>query len=243
MSAPAWGVLLTALLVGWVVLDGAVQGVGASLLRPGRTREERRLLLAAVGPLLLPGEVWLIAAAGVLLGAFPHAESELAAAGYPAVVALIASWAVRDAGFWLRSRRTSVAWRRRWDRAIVVSSTLLSASFGALLGVAWGNAAAAVGLAVVAIVLTGVHGRAVAARRLGMTARLPLWLTSGAVAAPVVVTVAVAWPHLMDGAVSQEALHGLGIMILAALPALLLAQGAAWWMVARRLGPKDVVFF
>lgn len=243
MTAQGWAVLLTALLVGWAVIDGAVQGVGASLLRPGRTSDERRLLLAAVGPLLLPGEVWLIAAAGVLVGAFPHAESQLAAAGYPAVVALVGSWAVRDAGFWLRSRRSSAAWRLRWDRAIVVASLLLAASWGALLGVAWGSVWAAVGLGAVAVALTGVHGRAVAARRLGATARLPLWLTAGAVAAPVVATAAVAWPHLMAGAVSPQALHGLGVMVLAALPALLLAQGAAWWTVARRMGPKDVVFF
>ncbi|WP_164545189.1 cytochrome d ubiquinol oxidase subunit II [Antribacter gilvus] len=242
MTAAVWGVLLTVLLAGWALLDGAVQGTGAAL-GSAPTGAERRVRLAAVGPLLLAGEVWLVAAAGVLVGAFPHAESALAAAGYPVLVALVASWAARDAGLWLRSRRASAVWRSAWDRVIVVASTVLSAAFGALLGVVWGSVWAAAGLAVTFVLLVRLHGAAVVARRLGTTARAPLWLTSVAVLSPVLVTVVAAWPALMHGAVSVSALAALGGIVLAALPALVVVQVAAWWLVARPLGRRDVVFF
>jgi cytochrome bd-type quinol oxidase subunit 2 len=138
VNAVGWGAFLAALLTGWALLDGAVQG-GAQLARgiAGRDDPRRRTVLAAIGPYLLLGEVWLVAAAGVLLAAFGHVEAELWAAGYPLVVALLIAWVVRDAALWLRSRLSAPRWRAAWDRALEAASLALPAAFGALLGVAW----------------------------------------------------------------------------------------------------------
>ncbi|GAB3171224.1 hypothetical protein GCM10027059_39120 [Myceligenerans halotolerans] len=238
----AWGILLIVLLTGWSVLDGAVQGAGATNLG-ARGGAARRVRLAAVGPLLLPGEVWLVAGAGVLLGAFPHAEAELLRAGYASAIALIASWALRDAALWLRSRRPGRAWRTVWDRLLAGASTLLAAAWGALLGAAWGSVIAAVVLAVWNVVATRLHGRALVARRLGEPSRLGLWTTSAVVAAPVLVTAVVAWPQLMAGTVGNGPSAALGGVVIALLPVLGIAQWFAWRLMIRPLGPRDVMFF
>jgi len=129
-----WAVLLVGSLAGWAVLDGMNQGLGATLRRVGRTPGERRTVLTALGPFLLAGEVWLIAAAGVLVAGFPALERDLWFVAYPLVVALLASWVLRDAGVWLRSRRPGALWRAGWERVIVVASVTLPLAAGALLG-------------------------------------------------------------------------------------------------------------
>lgn len=251
MNATAWAVLLTVLLVGWVVLDGAVQGACATLLQEqgpdGKERRRpparRRMVLGAVGPLLLPGEVWLVAALGVLIGVFPHAEADLLAVGYPVAIVLVGSWALRDAGIWLRSRRRGNVWRDVWDVVLVVASIALAGSWGALLGIAWGSGLAALALGVAAVVVTRLHGDAVVAWRLRRTGVLPVLVTSVMVAAPVVGTAIAAWPRLVGGAVSEEALAALGVVALVVLPLVLAVQVAAWWLVSRPLDRRDTLFF
>ncbi|MFD6133819.1 cytochrome d ubiquinol oxidase subunit II [Isoptericola sp. NPDC060257] len=185
MNALGWGLLLAVLLAGWAALDGAVQG-GVPLVRAlgGRDDARRRTVLATVAPFLLLGEVWLVAAAGMLLAAFGHVEATLWAAGYPFVVALLVAWVVRDAALWLRSRLPSPVWRRGWDAVGQAASLALPAAFGALSGVAWvrfsvvgpqadgGSGAAqalALGLPVVtaglAVATARVHGGLVVAAR------------------------------------------------------------------------------
>ena len=117
-----WTVLLVGAFAGWAVLDGMNQGLGATLRQVGRTPGERRTVLTALGPFLLAGEVWLIAAAGVLLAGFPDLERDLWFVAYPLVIALLVTWVLRDAGVWLRSRRPGVRWRAGWERVVVVAS-------------------------------------------------------------------------------------------------------------------------
>ncbi|WP_423463536.1 cytochrome d ubiquinol oxidase subunit II [Promicromonospora sp. MS192] len=206
-TAAVWGVLLTVLLVAWVVLDGAVQGVGATLLRErGKDGSDRRraparrsTVLAAVGPLRLPGEASLVAAALVLVLAFPQAASDLMRVAYPLVVALAGSCVVRDAVLWLRGRRPGQVWHDVWEAVLVVASIVLAGSWGALLGVAWGNGLAALGLAVVAVVVTRLHGDAVVVWRLRRTTPLPVIVTAVMIAAPVVGTAVAAWSRFGGG--------------------------------------------
>ena len=62
-----WGLL-------WAVFfmtDGFDFGVGTLYPFLGRTEEEKRTMIAAIGPLWDGNEVWLIAAGGVTFAAFP----------------------------------------------------------------------------------------------------------------------------------------------------------------------------
>lgn len=129
-----WLLALGLMLTGWSVLDGANLGLGMSLRRMGRTGPERRLLLTALGPFLLGGEVWLVAAAGLLLGAFPALEKDLLGAYYPLIVGLVVAWVLRDIGVWFRSRRPSTAWQGGWEAVVVGASTVLAFAWGLLLG-------------------------------------------------------------------------------------------------------------
>lgn len=131
-----WTLLLVGALAGWAVLDGMNQGLGATLRQVGRTPGERRTVLTALGPFLLAGEVWLVAAAGVLLAGFHDLERDLLGVAYPLVVALLVTWVLRDAGVWLRSRRPGVRWRAGWERVIVLASVGLPLTAGGLLGTA-----------------------------------------------------------------------------------------------------------
>ncbi|PFG44729.1 cytochrome bd-I ubiquinol oxidase subunit 2 apoprotein [Isoptericola jiangsuensis] len=144
MNAAGWGLLLAGLLTGWVLVDGAAQGalqlsrtVTGGAPDPTTRDRYRRTVLGTVGPLLLLGEVWLVAAAGVLVGAFWEVESALWARGYPLVVALLVAWVVRDAAVWLRSRLPGARGRAAWDVAAQVAGVALPAAAGALLGTAW----------------------------------------------------------------------------------------------------------
>src|SRR3954471_19605129 len=66
-----WFAIISAMLALYAVLDGFDFGVGAIHRLVARTDEERRAVLAAIGPVWDGNEVWLIAAAGVLFMAFP----------------------------------------------------------------------------------------------------------------------------------------------------------------------------
>lgn len=129
-----WLCVLGLMLGGWFVLDGANLGLGMSLRRIGRSGPERRMLLTGLGPYLLGGEVWLVAAAGLLIGVFPGLEKDLFYAYYPLVVAFVTAWVLRDIGVWFRSRRSTAAWRDRWERVVIAASTVFAFVWGMLLG-------------------------------------------------------------------------------------------------------------
>lgn len=251
MNAAAWAVLLTVLVAGWVVLDGPVQGAGATLLQErdedggDRRRDpaQRRVVLAAVSPLLAAGGVWLAAALAVLVGVFPHAGADLLRAGYPVAITLVVAWALRGAGIWLRGRRPGPLLRDTCDVVLVTASIVLAASWGALLGVAWGSGLAALALGIVAVVVSRLHGAAVVAWRLRRTGVLPVVVTTVLIAAPVVATAVAAWPRVVEGGIPAAAMAPLGIAALVVLPVLLALQVIAWRLVSRPLGEGDVLSF
>lgn len=64
--ATLWFCLVGLLLAGYVVLDGFDLGAGIVHLVVARTEDERRSVLASIGPVWDGNEVWLIAAGGTL---------------------------------------------------------------------------------------------------------------------------------------------------------------------------------
>ncbi|MFJ8576922.1 cytochrome d ubiquinol oxidase subunit II [Micromonospora sp. NPDC093277] len=127
----AWYALLGLFFATYLVLGGYDYGVGLLLARRATAP---RAALTAVGPFFLGNEVWLVAAVGILFGAFPLLEGELLAGFYPAVLGALAGVVLVTAGVQLRSRPRTEAARAAWDRVVVAGSTLAVLGWGALLG-------------------------------------------------------------------------------------------------------------
>ncbi|GAA1839344.1 cytochrome d ubiquinol oxidase subunit II [Asanoa iriomotensis] len=129
----AWFALLGLFFATYLVLGGYDYGVGL-LLSAERSDTERRAALTAVGPFFLGNEVWLVAALGILFGAFPRLEGELLHGYYPAVVAALVGVVLVTVAVQLRGRPAGAAARARWDRAVIAGSVLAALGWGALFG-------------------------------------------------------------------------------------------------------------
>src|SRR5437899_12789953 len=66
-----WFCLVAIMIAVYVLLDGFDLGAGAIHLLAAKTEEERRQILASIGPVWDGNEVWLLAAGGTLYFAFP----------------------------------------------------------------------------------------------------------------------------------------------------------------------------
>jgi len=165
--------LLGFFTVGYFLLAGADIGVGMALPYLGRGGAERRVVIAAIAPFFLGNEVWLVGTAGILAGGFPVLEGKLLTGLFPAVVALLAGWIVRDMGLWLRGRVAARLWHRLCDGAITAGSWTVALSWGWMLtGLLNGTADHVLtgpGAVLAAVVVAGLflaHGLAFAALRL-----------------------------------------------------------------------------
>lgn len=177
MQTTFWLVVLGVFLAGYLVLEGADFGAGVFLAVHGRRDEAGRdLTVRAIAPFFLANEVWLVAAIGVVVGAFPALDSTVVARLYPAFGLILVAWLVRDAGLWFR-RHGGAAWRWRWDVAIAVASALLPFGWGVVIGdiAAPGGAVFGLGPVLCGLALAGfcvLHGTAYLGLRLGPTVGL-----------------------------------------------------------------------
>jgi cytochrome bd ubiquinol oxidase subunit II len=191
-----WYLGLAGLFAVYFVLGGYDYGVGMLLPRAGADAG-RRAALGALGPFFLGNEVWLVAAVGVLFGAFPRLEGDLLSGSYPAVAVALAGVIAVTAAVQLRSRPTRLGTRYAWDGVIMVASALAAGGWGAVLGGLLAPPLAVVG-GVATVTLAAAHGAAflalrlppdLAARFARMTRRL-IPLALAAVGAAIVVAVA-----------------------------------------------------
>lgn len=147
----AWLALLGLLLAGYFVLGGYDYGVqmlhpflgdrgdrgGEEKTAKEKEAEEltgRNPALDAIAPFFLGNEVWLVAFAGVLFGAFPHLEGTLLSGLYPLIVAILVGLVLGNAAVQLRRRSHSVRGRRWWDSLIVLGGALPAVCWGLVVG-------------------------------------------------------------------------------------------------------------
>ncbi|WP_299443962.1 cytochrome d ubiquinol oxidase subunit II [uncultured Phycicoccus sp.] len=136
-----WFGLIGLLWAGYLVLEGFDFGVGALLPALGSgddaedTEKRRRVMLTTIGPHWDGNEVWLLTAGGATFAAFPEWYATMFSAFYLPLLLLLVALIVRNMGFEYRHKRDDVAWRRRWDLAIIGGS--VAAPF--LVGVALTN--------------------------------------------------------------------------------------------------------
>ncbi len=134
-----WFIVIGVLWVGYLVLEGFDFGVGMLLPILGRGTDpddsdrRRRVLINTIGPVWDGNEVWVLTAGGAMFAAFPHWYATLFSGFYLPLLLILVALIVRNLGFDYRGKRDSVAWRRGWDRAIVIGSALPALLWGVAL--------------------------------------------------------------------------------------------------------------
>ncbi|POX52025.1 cytochrome d ubiquinol oxidase subunit II [Streptomyces sp. Ru71] len=246
-----WLALLGLLLAGYFVLGG--YDYGAQMLHPflrgGHDDEDGAdsPALDAIAPFFLGNEVWLVAFAGVMFGAFPHLEGTLLAGLYPLIVAILVGLVVGNAAVQLRRRSRTARGRRRWEALIVFGGALPALCWGLVVGlllkgvprrsdgsfhIGFGDVFSPFVLAcgVTFVLLLAAHGAAFVAlrsapdvaARAARTATVLLRATGAAASLPLLLTLFGAGASMTNRATSA---------VLVALLAVAIA--AAWWAVTQ----------
>ena len=129
-----WFAILCLMLVMFAVLAGWDFGAGALHFIAARNQEERRSLIAAIGPLWTWNEVWLVAGGGVLFLAFPRVLAISFPAYYLALFLVLWALILRGIALEVRGLIASGLWRAFWDFMFAAANVLLAILFGAAIG-------------------------------------------------------------------------------------------------------------
>lgn len=129
-----WFWLIALLLTTYVVLDGFDLGAGAIYLFAARTDRERRTVLQSIGPVWDANEVWLLAAGGSLVLAFPRLFASSFSGFYLPLMIVLWLLILRAVAIEFRSHLSSRVWRPFWDTVFWGASLTLTIVLGAALG-------------------------------------------------------------------------------------------------------------
>lgn len=129
-----WFALLCFTIIVFVVLDGWDIGAGALHLIVAKTQTERREVIAAIGPLWSWHEVWLLAAGGTFLLAFPAILAAAFSGFYLALWMVLWSFVLRGISIEVGGHLPDRLWQTFWDFVFAMSNVLLAVLFGAALG-------------------------------------------------------------------------------------------------------------
>jgi len=122
------------MLIAYVALDGRNFGAGMLHWLVARTLEERRQVVAAIGPLWSWHEVWLVGFGGTVLAVFPRLLASAFAGYYLALFLILWCLILRGIALEVGGHINDRMWQGFWDFVFVVASTLLAILFGAAAG-------------------------------------------------------------------------------------------------------------
>ncbi|GLZ80408.1 hypothetical protein Afil01_52150 [Actinorhabdospora filicis] len=240
--------------LGYLILGGADIGLGMMMPFLAKNAPERRQVVRGIVPFFLGHEVWLVAAAGVLIGCFPELEGRMLTSAFPAVVTLLLGWIARDVGLWTRGRAASPAWHGFCDVLICLGSWVVALSWGVFLLWTGGEWPGGIGLLLAGLVvlLFAAHGLGYAGLRIaregavGTRVRQLSGRVGGrvlfALTAAAMVLTGIATGRglsLVDGAADPETLAVLVPALLVITPLVLAAQVGMWWLLRARAVPES----
>lgn len=131
--AIVWFDLAALLFAVYAVTDGFDLGAGI-LYGLTKDPERRRLVLASISPIWSGNEVWLLAAVGSLLAAFPAAYASLLSGLYVPVVLFMVAVLFRALGVELRGKTDSPFLVRLFDFFIPAGSAVQAWAVGLVAG-------------------------------------------------------------------------------------------------------------
>ena len=129
-----WFCLVALMIAAYVLLDGFDLGAGAIHLLVAKTNDERRQVLASIGPVWDGNEVWLVAAGGTLYFAFPALYASGFSGFYLPLMIVLWLLILRGISIEFRNHIRSAVWQPLWDFLFCASSLLLAVFYGVALG-------------------------------------------------------------------------------------------------------------
>jgi cytochrome d ubiquinol oxidase subunit II len=129
-----WFCLVGVMVAIYVLLDGFDLGAGAIHFLVAKTNEERRQVIATIGPVWDGNEVWLVAAGGTLYFAFPLLYASGFSGFYLPLMMVLWLLILRGSAVEFRNHIQSPIWIPFWDFLFSASSLLLAVFFGTALG-------------------------------------------------------------------------------------------------------------
>ena len=129
-----WYGVVSFMLIIYIVLDGRNFGTGMLHWFVARTPEERRQVIAAIGPLWTWHEVWLLGFGGTLLAIFPRLMASAFAGYYLALFLILWCLILRGISIEVGGHVNDRLWQGYWDFNFVLSNFLLAILFGAAAG-------------------------------------------------------------------------------------------------------------
>jgi len=130
----AWYAIVSLMLVLYVVLDGRNFGAGMLQRFVARTPDERRQVIAAIGPLWSWHEVWLVGFGGTLVAVFPRLMASAFAGYYLALMLILWGLILRGISIEVRGHINDPLWHGFWDFIFALANFLLAILFGAAAG-------------------------------------------------------------------------------------------------------------
>ncbi len=128
-----WFCLVAVMIAMYVLLDGFDLGAGAIHFLVAKTREERRQVIACIGPVWDGNEVWLLAGGGALYFAFPALYASGFSGFYLPLMIVLWLLILRGTAVEFRNHVKSDVWIPLWDFIFCAASTLLAIFYGAAL--------------------------------------------------------------------------------------------------------------
>ncbi|HEY2713035.1 MAG TPA: cytochrome d ubiquinol oxidase subunit II [Chthoniobacterales bacterium] len=129
-----WYAVVSFMLMVYVVLDGRNFGAGMLHWFVAKTPEERRQVIAAIGPLWTWHEVWLLGFGGTLIAIFPRLMASAFAGYYLALFLILWCLILRGIAIEAGGHINDRLWQAYWDFVFVCSNFLLAILFGAAAG-------------------------------------------------------------------------------------------------------------
>ena len=129
-----WYAIVSFMLIIYIVLDGRNFGAGMLQWLVARTPDERRQVIAAIGPLWTWHEVWLLGFGGTLIAIFPRLMASAFAGYYLALFLILWCLILRGISIEVGRQINDRLWQAYWDFIFVCSNLLLAILFGAAAG-------------------------------------------------------------------------------------------------------------
>ncbi len=133
MMGFVWFWLVAIMIVGYVVLDGFDLGAGVLHLVLARNDQERKTILASIGPVWDGNEVWLLAGGGTLYFAFPLLYASAFSGFYLPLMIVLWLLVLRGISLELRNHIDTGVWQSLLDGVFGMASLLLTIFLGAAL--------------------------------------------------------------------------------------------------------------